>query len=552
LRNEAQTEVAHVARDGAESQRTPLPTKRVAIIGAGAAGVVAAKVLLEAGIGVAVYEAGSYVGGLWVYDNDNGASIAYRNLYILTPKRYTQWRDFPMDAATPEYARHSDMARYFQQYADFFDVAAHIRFNTRVIRVDPLDGRWRVASEGGGAELFDAVVVATGHFHRPRWPPVLEHFTGEVLHSSQYREPAQATNKRVLVIGLGNSGCDVAADISWSAAKTVISARTPVFNGPRWLFGRSFLDVLSPLQGPRIPQIIPARLSKLLVRLYWGDLSRWGFRDPPKGAHGVLHEFLFPILKYGRLSIKPDIDSIDEQKVTFRDGTTEEFDLVIAATGYELSFPFLHDLIQLNEQHSEVDHIYLRIVAVDRPGLYFVGLSNANGTANTPTFERQAEFIADVLTERVRLPTDPEMRAAVRERRARTSELYLNTPRHAMEEPHPAYVIELVRERRNRAVTHGSLPSDGASRPKRYGRCCWLCGCQVPVDEARAGHATDWGALRRRPNEFTKAVRLCEGCFLKSRGAHRRVMVGAAITVFVLVLVVSGLVGVLLLLSGIL
>jgi dimethylaniline monooxygenase (N-oxide forming) len=497
--------------------------QRVAIIGAGASGVVTAKTLLQQGLDVTVYEAGSSIGGLWVYENDNGTPVAYKNLYILTPKRYTQWRDFPMDDATPEYARHTDMARYFQQYADFFGITPHIRFKDRVLDVKPAGSEWQVTSEKGTRD-YDAVVVATGHFHRPRWPQGLKAFTGEVLHSSQYREPIQANNKRVLVIGLGNSACDVAADVSWVAEKTVVSARTPVFSGPRWLFGHAALDIFHRFQGPRSPKRALGKLSKTLVRLYWGDLSRWGIREPSKGAHGVAHEFLLPILKYGRIVLRPDITAIDGQTISFSDGTSEDFDLVIAATGYELDFPFLGDLIRLNPERSELDNIYLRVFSADHPGLAFVGLSNNNGVANTPTFERQAELLADVLAGRGGLPDDDAMRQAVRERREKTQALFLNTPRHAMEEGHPDYVIELVHER----IERGAQPNGtGGERTDRFGKRCWSCGVEVAEPQARTGHATDWGLLRQRPNTYTKPVKLCPPCHEKTR-RMRRTTVGAA------------------------
>jgi dimethylaniline monooxygenase (N-oxide forming) len=497
-----------------------LKRKRVAIIGAGASGVVTAKTLLQQGLDVTVYEAGSSIGGLWVYENDNGASVAYKNLYILTPKRYTQWRDFPMDDATPEYARHTDMARYLQQYADFFGVTPHIRFRERVREVTPQGAEWQVTTENGDAQTYDSVVVATGHFHRSRSPKSLDRFTGEKLHSSQYREPIQANNKRVLVIGLGNSACDVAADVSWVAERTVVSARTPVFSGPRWLFGHATLDIFHRFQGPGAPKAWLGKLSKTLVRLYWGDLSRWGIKEPSKGAHGVAHEFLLPILKYGRIILRPDITAIDGKMVSFADGTTEEFDLVIAATGYELDFPFLGDLIRLNPERSELDNIYLRVFSAEHPGLCFVGLANNNGVANTPTFERQAELVADVLTGRALLPSEDEMRQAVVERRERTKELFLNTPRHAMEEPHPDYVIELVNERMKRGVN-----ANGAAdlAPRRVGTRCWGCGTDVPDTAARTAHAADWGLVRRKPNDYTKPVRMCQDC-------HGRTLRGSRVT----------------------
>ena len=497
----------------------------VAIIGAGAAGLVTAKTFLKAGLAVTVYEAGSHLSGLSVYENDNGSAIAYKNLYILTPKRYTQWRDFPMHSETPEYARHSDMARYFEQYTDHFHLRDHIRFNDRVTSVDRHESRWRVTSSQG-IDLYDAVVVATGHFHTPRWPQPLDGFSGEIMHSSKYRDASQILNKRVLVIGLGNSACDIAADVSWAAEKAVISARTPIFSGPRWFFGHAVLDVMHHFQGPRVPRRWKGRVVSFLVKVYWGDMARWGIRKPAKAAHGVFHEFILPILRYGRLTIRPDIASVAGRTITFVDGQSDEFDVVIAATGYQLAFPFLNGLVKLNEQRSEVDDLYLRVFSIDQPSLYFVGLTNNNGLANTPTFERQAELIADVVLGRVSLPGPDEMRRAVQARRARGRALFLESARHALEEPHPDYLIDLIDERRRGRPDKQpvQIADDASTR-------CWLCGCEDERRPAEVWHATDWGLLRKRPSAYTKPVRLCMTCVEQVQRSRRAVAEGfAAVT----------------------
>jgi dimethylaniline monooxygenase (N-oxide forming) len=535
----------HQAAQGAISWQALGPVRDVGIIGAGAAGIVSAKVLMQAGFNVTVYEAGSTIGGLWVYDNDNGQSIAYRNLYILSPKRYTQFRDFPFDQKTPEYAHHTDMSRYLRQYAEFFDVIPRIRFNDRVVGIAKRDGRWEVASATGASKSFDAVLVATGHFHVPRWPRLAGSFSGELLHSSQYRDPLQLANKRVLVVGIGNSACDVAVDASWVATKTTISTRTGILSGPKWLFGHSPFDLYYRVLGVHVPKSLPGRILKPLVRLQWGDRATWGFRDPEgKGAHGTLNEFLFSIVKYGRITLRPDVAAIDGQVIRFIDGTEEEFDVIVAGTGYELSFPFLDGLIDLDAERSEVDDLYLRIFAIKHPGMSFVGLANSNLGTNTPNFERQAELIADVLGGQVVLPTSEEMTRAVAERRERTRQQWLNTPRHALEERHPDYMIELERERRLRrrnASANGQVAS-----AERFGKRCWVCGRLAPADTLLSRYATDWWALRSRGGAYTRPVRVCRDCWHRVRMGQLRIAAAALAVILITALVVFGLVSLIL------
>ena len=188
-------------------------TKHYAIIGAGAGGLAAAKYLGAKGIETTVFECGSQVGGLWVYDNDSGMSPAYRSLHINSEAHVSSFADFPFPPHAPLYPDHAEMSRYFQRYAEHFDLVRRIRFRNRVSRVEPVGGRYRVCTAQGTAEVFDGVVVATGHQSVPRHPPDLASFTGEYIHAHAYRVPEPYAGKRVLVIGPGNSGVDIAADI---------------------------------------------------------------------------------------------------------------------------------------------------------------------------------------------------------------------------------------------------------------------------------------------------------------------------------------------------
>src|ERR1700674_2377357 len=182
------------------------PPRRVAVIGAGAAGLCAAKHLLSRGIHVTVYELGSKIGGLWAYENDNRLSPAYLSLHLNSENLVTAYKDFPFPEGSPLYPDHFEVHRYLESYADRFGLGPHIRFNAKVDGLEPLEGaRWRIRLAGGAREEFDMVVVATGHQGVPSHPAWRDKFSGEYLHAHAYRVPEPFRGKRVLVVGMGNS-----------------------------------------------------------------------------------------------------------------------------------------------------------------------------------------------------------------------------------------------------------------------------------------------------------------------------------------------------------
>lgn len=208
------------------------------MIGAGPSGVTSIKALTEAGLDVTAFEASDRIGGNWAIHNPNGTSAAYETLYMNTSRERMQFSDFPINPTYPDFPRHDQVARYFEDYADRFGLRDRICFNTVVERVEPLPGGgFEVstapregtaggespagAAPGSATGRFDAVVVANGHHWLPRWPdpmpPGAEEFTGELMHAHAYRDPAQLDGLRVVVVGLGNSATDIAVDASYRA-----------------------------------------------------------------------------------------------------------------------------------------------------------------------------------------------------------------------------------------------------------------------------------------------------------------------------------------------
>ena len=209
--------------------------RRVCVIGAGSSGIAACQALHGRGIPFDCFEAGSSVGGNWRYNNDNGMSSAYRSLHAKSSRRGMQYAAFPMPGDYPDYLSHEMIARYLDDFVDHFGFRGSIRFRTEVTRAEPAPGGgWDVTARRRDTgdehtERYGAVLVANGHHWDPRYPepafPGAGTFAGEQIHSHHYRAPEPFAGKRVLVLGIGNSACDAAADCSRLAARTLLAMR---------------------------------------------------------------------------------------------------------------------------------------------------------------------------------------------------------------------------------------------------------------------------------------------------------------------------------------
>lgn len=427
------------------------PQRHVAVIGAGAGGLSAARHLLSDGHEVTVFELGSYIGGLWVYDNDNGLAAAYRSLHINSEPRVTAYRGFPFPERVGLFPSHRDVAEYLGSFADAFDIRRRIRFRTRVTSVEPEAGpgdRWWVqhedADDTAERELFDAVVVASGHQGVPSHPSWSEKFAGRYLHSHDYREPEPFRGQRVLVVGVGNSGLDVAADVAPDAGQTLVAARSPVLIMPRMVLGVPTARVLGALSKPWMPWPVQRTIMRTISRIFHGTPEQWGMRTPVRRTHPASNATFMAHVSYRRITMKPGVTDVDGTTVRFDDGSTAEVDTIIAATGYEIDLPFLSDAVSpVRERRLEA---YQRVVHPDRPGLYFVGFFNVSGGANISMMDTQSAWTAALISGRSALPSPSRMRADVRRERARNQRRFPGSPRYGLELEPARYKKRIARE----------------------------------------------------------------------------------------------------------
>lgn len=439
-------------KDQNHANRSELPpdakSRRYAVIGAGVAGLCCAKYLVEAGFeDVTIFEIGTQIGGLWCYNNDNKQSSAYRTLHINTARNLTNFSDFPFRPDMQMFPDHRDMHEYLVDYANHFDLTRRIRFNTRIVDVRPATDyrpeatRWDVETEHGEVLTFDRVMVASGHLSVPMHVKEFrEKFTGEYVHSHYYREPEPFVGKRICVVGVGNSACDIASDICVNAKRTVMVARSGVVIAPKLIFGYPYTDFTRKLEHKWVPDWLRRHITSTVIRLVHGRMTDLGFKPLTQRAHPTSNAVLVQHIVYSRVAVKQGIDRVEGQRIYFADGTSEEFDVIIAGTGYRIDLPFISDTI-VPIKNNSVD-LYKRMVAPGWDGLYFIGLLNTT-TSLPNAFEHQMRWVMPFELGRAVLPTVKEMHADIEAKKNFIKRYYKASLRHGIEEPHLIYFPEL-------------------------------------------------------------------------------------------------------------
>jgi hypothetical protein len=363
----------------------------VCVIGAGGTGLAAIKNLREQGFGVDCYERETGVGGAWNWRHDR--SPVYASTHLISSKPFTQFPDFPMPDTWPDYPHHSQLLTYFERYADHFSLRDHIWFGTEVVRIEPAidtagptDGgppRWDVTIRGsrGGAVRtmrYAAVVAANGHNWSPKLPEYegLEDFRGKVMHASQYKDSNQLRGKKVLVVGGGNTGCDIAVEAAQVATRCWHSTRRGYWYAPKYALGRPADQVNDELLALRVPLRIRQWLLHRTLGLTVGDLTRFGLPKPDHRVyetHPIVNSQLVYYVGHGGITPSPDVKRFDRHEVEFVDGTSVEPDLVVFATGYLPRFEFLGPEL-LSVDQSGRPRLPLQMFSRIHPTLAVAGL----------------------------------------------------------------------------------------------------------------------------------------------------------------------------------
>nr|XP_023650440.1 dimethylaniline monooxygenase [N-oxide-forming] 5-like [Paramormyrops kingsleyae] len=414
--------------------------RRVAVVGAGSSGLVCVKCCLEEGLEPVCFESSNDIGGLWRFreNPEPGRSSTYRSLVVNTSKEMMCFSDFPMPAHFPSYMHNSQLLQYLRLYATHFDLLRHIRFQTTVLSVKQRpdfssSGQWEVVTESRDGhreqQIFDAVLVCSGQYTSPVTPlkdfPGFETFRGQYCHSWEYKDPDPYQGKKVVVVGIGNSGGDIAVEISRAAKQTLLSTRQGT-----WVMGRTSsrgLPVdMSVITRPvaLLTAVLPRRLlswaiERSLNQKYDHQLYGLMPRHRIMDYRPLINDELPVRILTGLLVMKPNIQEFRGSTVVFEDGTTEaQVDAVVFCTGYNYSFPFLPSSIFPGPGHELTLYKHVFPPWIECPTLAVLGVFQVIGSI-MPAVEMQARWVTRVITGFIQLPPKEKMLKDIEKERKR-------------------------------------------------------------------------------------------------------------------------------------
>ena len=415
------------------------------VVGAGPAGLAAARWLKALDVPFEGVERHPDVGGIW--NIGFPGSPMYESAHFISSKTLSAFRDFPMPESYPDYPSHRQILRYLEGYATRFDLRRHFRFGVAIEAARPDGGgRWIVRFADGTERTFAGLVCAVGCEWRPHAPTFPGRFEGEIIHSREYKHPRQFEGRRVLIVGGGNSGCDIACDASRSASRALISLRRGYYFIPKHIFGKP-ADVFDE-DGPPLPYLMERPILQGLLRLLNGDVTRLGLPRPDHSileSHPVMNTQILHALQHGDIEARADVKEFRGREAAFADGRIDAVDLIVLATGYVRGVPFLSPGVLKDD---DVSALFLNVFHRAEGNLFVLGHFTADGGAY-PLLDRQAELMARVVDARrrgraisrfdaARAGKAPDFTGGVRHQNVRRMSNYLKT------RPYRAYLDRLL------------------------------------------------------------------------------------------------------------
>jgi len=362
----------------------------VLIVGSGPSGLILAKLFAKTTLHFKVFERNGEVGGIWNIDAPN--SPMYESAHFISSRTLSGFIDFPMPEDYPDYPSHKQLFHYIKSYAEEFDLRKHITFNTSIDKAEQdQDGNWEVTLDSGKQMSARYLVCANG----VTWEPNIVHFEGEfsgdMYHSVKYRSTDEFKNKRVLIVGAGNSGIDIACDASAAAEQAFLSVRRGYHFFPKHIMGKPS-DVFAK-EGPKLSHFLEVKVFGWMLKLINGDMKRYGLPEPDHKlfeTHPIMNTQILHYLTHGDCIAKGDIEKLDGDSVVFKDGSREQIDVIVTATGYQHAIPFLaDDTIEIKDGRPD---LYLNIFSRKHKNLALLGFIEF-ASAAYENFEKMAELI---------------------------------------------------------------------------------------------------------------------------------------------------------------
>lgn len=439
-------------------------TRRVAVVGGGSSGLACIKCCLDEGLEPVCFESSDDIGGLWRFKENpepDRASI-YHSVIINTSKEMMCFSDFPIPGHFPNYMHNSLIMDYFRMYADHFQLTKHIRFNTKVLQIKQRSdfsksGHWDVETENKDGKkekhIFHAVMICIGHHCNPNMPlqdfPGIDTFKGTYFHSRDYKTPEEWRNKKVVVIGIGNSGGDIAVELSRVTKQLYLSTRRgawilnrvgdnglPLDFSFNRLFG--FFQLFAPFGF--LCGVAENQLNKRF------DHALYNVKPKHRvfSQHPTVNDELPNRILSGTVQVKPNIRRFNGSSVEFDDGSVvEDVDLVVFATGYRFSYPFLaQNVVSVSDNKASL-YKYVFPPELDQPTLAMIGLVQPLG-AIMPISEMQARWATRVFKGCIKLPSTAAMLKDIECKEETMARRYVSSSRHTIQVDYLPYMDEIA------------------------------------------------------------------------------------------------------------
>ncbi|CAN7937602.1 unnamed protein product [Ixodes hexagonus] len=447
--------------DGSGDQKRPL---RVCVVGGGSSGVLAARQMLDEGFQPVIYEASGSLGGLWAYRDNSaeGLPSVMKSTVINSSKEMSAFSDFPPPKEAPNFMHHTKMLAYIRSYADHFGITDRIILHHEVLRVTPTEdydatGRWDVVVKDLNTgierkETFDAVMVAAGHHGFPNMPIFKgqEKFKGKITHTQSIKVPDQFKDRRVAVVGIGNSGVDAAVDACNVASEVYLSTRRGSWISRRVGPNGVPIDVARSTRAAYIKsRLLPASYSldsaeDQLNRNF--NHEAYGLRPKHRfnAAHLTMNDALASLIVSGLIHIKKNIIEFIEDGVLFEnDKEVTKLDDVIMATGYQFKLPMLSEDVTSVVDNEVQLYKYVFPPGLKHPTLGIIGLVQPLGSV-FPIAEMQARWMAQLLAGKCKLPPQSEMQEDIAQTREALRLRFVNSPRHTIQVDWFSYMEDLA------------------------------------------------------------------------------------------------------------